>query len=669
MIEKNYPAAEKRPAAWNCGSHSVQDPYLYMTDAKDPRVLEWVAAENAYTAQWFEDKALEERINYLKRKSSKPDFSGITERDGKLYASQHGTDGKTAAVLLNQNFEVERVLLDEAMMDGRMKVYGVSPCPGSSTLAAFSALKNGAPRMTVVVRDLEKNETLAELDGTFAFTWSRDGKYLFSTIAEQRPDGTTANTVIRWSRGAAEPEKLYTWPGHAAFLRLDAAPDGGLFVEACPNYHDTAIVYLDEAGQSTLVFGVNGASTNYIGTIGSRHYFFTDENAPLGKVVAVEHSCMGQDPVLVIPEGKEPLEHAMEAGGKLLLEYLRDAACSLSLWDGDGKFLYELKLPTEMGAVTLGGCEPESSAVYMSFRSFTCPDSVLRFTPASGAVDLVYCTGEGPREDLTVERQFVTARDGQQVMAFLVYKNGLVPNGTVPTLMYGYGGYASSQLPWYSNPFVGLDIPDWADRGGLYVHCIIRGGKEYGAAWHDAGCGKNKKNVFHDFIDIARHIMASGWTDPAHTAICGGSNGGLLVTALLTIEPELWGCAIASVPHTDMLHFCCDDRGPMYVTEYGDPREEDMFAYMESYSPYHNIREGARYPATYVQTGEMDNNVPPYHGKKFAAALQQATAGGPVLLRVLPYGSHDRGAGEYFYRTAAEMQVFIERHLGMAAGD
>lgn len=673
MTEKSYPLAAGRPAAWNCGSHSVQDPYLYMTDAQDPQVLEWVAAENAYTGQWFQGRGLEDRVNYLKNKRSKPGYHGISEQGGMLFASRSGVDGKNSAVLLNQQFEVVRVLLDGEMLDGRMQVYGVSPCPGNNTLAAFGALKNGAARMTVVVRDLEKNETLAELDGTFAFTWSRDGKYLYSTTAEQRPDGTTANSVIRWHPGAAEPEKLYTWPGHAAFLRLDAAPDGGLFVEACPNYHDTAIVYLNEAGQSTVVFAENGASTNYIGTIGSRHYFFTDENAPLGKVVAVEHSRMGQAPVTVIPESREPLEHAMEAGGKLLLEYLQDAACSVGLWDGDGKFLYELKLPTEMGSVTLGGSlggyAPESGSIYMGFESFTCPASILKFTPATGAVELAYCTGEGPREDLAVERQFVDARDGQRVLAFLVYKKGLTPNGKIPTLMYGYGGYASSQLPWYSNPFVGLDIPDWADRGGLYVHCIIRGGNEYGAAWHDAGCGKNKKNVFYDFIDIARQIMAQGWTSPAHTAICGGSNGGLLVTALLTIEPELWGCAIASVPHTDMLHFCCDDRGPMYVTEYGDPREEEMFSYMESYSPYHNIRKGVRYPAVYVQTGEMDNNVPPYHGKKFAAALQQATAGGPVLLRVLPYGSHDRGAGEYFYRTAAEMQVFMETSLGMRRED
>ncbi len=668
-MKRDYPAAPKRLEIWNCGGNSVEDPYLYMENGKDPEVLEWVAAENAYTDAWFRDTELADRIRFLKEKRKKPGFSGLSEQNGHLYAARTGAGGECSAVLLNEKFEVVRTLLDGEMMGGRMKIHGVSPCPGDDTVAAFSALKNGAPRLTVVIRDLEKNETLAELDGTFFYTWSRDGQYLYTSSVAQRPDGTTANSVIRWSKATGEAESIYTWPGHAAYLQLCAAPDGGLFVQVWQNYHDTAIVYLAPDGSTTTVFPGTGASTTYIGTIGKRHYFFTDENAPLGKVVAVEHGKLGQPAVVVVPESSEPLEHAEAVGDRLMLEYLRDAACSVGVWDAHGRFLSELALPTEMGAVdigsSMGGYLPESDSIYMNFESFTCPASILRYSLSAGTVELVYSVGDGPRTDLAVERRFVTARDGQRVLAFLVHKKGLQPTGQVPTLMYGYGGYASSQLPWYNNPFVGLDIPDWADRGGLYVHCILRGGNEYGAAWHDAGCRENKKNVFYDFIDIARQVMADGWTDPAHTAICGGSNGGLLVTALLTIEPELWGCAVASVPHTDMLRFSCDDRGPMYVTEYGDPRTGEMFAYMKSYSPYHNVREGVRYPATYVQTGELDNNVPPYHGKKFAAALQQATAGGPVLLRVLPYGSHDRGAGEYFYHTTAEMQVFLERALGM----
>lgn len=668
MAGNDYPKAPQHPASWQCGSHTVEDPYLYLTNGKDPEVLEWVAQENQYTDRWFESTKLQERIRFLKEKKASPNYNSFAPQGGKIYAGCTGADGKHSAVVLSEDFSHCETLLDSAMMDERMQVFSVTPCPASSAVAAFGALKHGAPRLTVVIRDLEQQKTLAELDGTFFYNWSADGAYLYSSTVSQRADGTTENCVIRWSRATGETETVYTWPGHAVFLEPVAAPGGAMFIHVHQNYHDVVMIHLTPDGKATQVFPENGAQTVYLGTIGSRHYFFTDENAPLGRVLAVDDSQLGNGYQEVIPQSQKPMEGAGVVGDKLLLVYLEDAACTASVWDAEGRLVRELKLPDPIGTLACGkpisGSQPGSSVVYLGYESFTCPPSVLRCDVDTGEVKVVYRTGE-PREDIEVQRRFVTSRDGQKILAFLVYRKGLKPNGSVPTLMYGYGGYSSSQLPWYNNPFIGLDIPDWTDRGGLYVHCILRGGAEYGSAWHDAGCGLQKKNVFHDFIDLAHAVLEDGWTDPAHIAICGGSNGGLLTTALLTMEPSLWGCVIASVPHTDMLHFSCDDRGPMYVTEYGDPRTEEYFAYMKSYSPYHNIHPGTAYPPVYVQTGEMDNNVPPYHGKKFAAALQQATTGGPVLLRVLPYGSHDRGTGEYFYRTTAEMQTFIEHHLGM----
>ena len=173
-----------------------------------------------------------------------------------------------------------------------------------------------------------------------------------------------------------------------------------------------------------------------------------------------------------------------------------------------------------------------------------------------------------------------------------------------------------------------------------------------------------KKNCFYDFIGIAEGIIRDGWTSKKHIAINGGSNGGLLMCALLTMRPDLWGCVVASVPHTDMISFVFDDRGPMYITEYGDPHDEEQFNYFLTYSPFHNIQKTA-YPAVYIQTGECDNNVPPYHGKKMAARLQQYnTSDQPILLRVLAKGSHDRGKGETYLKTVSEMQAFIEIALG-----
>jgi prolyl oligopeptidase len=229
--------------------------------------------------------------------------------------------------------------------------------------------------------------------------------------------------------------------------------------------------------------------------------------------------------------------------------------------------------------------------------------------------------------------------------------------------MYAYGGYNNAMPPSYHNFFVGLDIVDWVKEGNMYVNINIRGGNEYGEKWHTDGYKLKKKNCYYDFIGVSEGLIKDNYTKPENIAICGGSNGGLLMCALLTMRPDLWGCVIASVPHTDMISFAKDDRGPMYITEYGDPEDKEQFDYFLTYSPFHNIKK-VNYPPIYIQTGECDNNVPPYHGKKMAARLQQYnTSDNPILLRVLEKGSHDRGKGEVFIQTISEMQTFIELAL------
>jgi prolyl oligopeptidase len=218
--------------------------------------------------------------------------------------------------------------------------------------------------------------------------------------------------------------------------------------------------------------------------------------------------------------------------------------------------------------------------------------------------------------------------------------------------------------PQYAERISGLQIARWARNGGIYVQCNLRGGSEYGPKWHEDGMMMSKRHCYEDFIGVAEEIIRLGWTSPEKLAICGCSNGGLLMSALVTMRPDLWGCVLDSVPHTDMIHFVEDDRGPMYITEYGNPREsKEMFEYLLSYSPYHNVKEVA-YPPVYIQTGELDNNVPPYHGKKFAARMQALnTSDNPILLRVLAEGSHDRGRGDAYWQTIAEMQLFLKYAL------
>ena len=323
----------------------------------------------------------------------------------------------------------------------------------------------------------------------------------------------------------------------------------------------------------------------------------------------------------------------------------------------------EIPLPAKFGTLSLSGRTED--AAYFTFESFAFPPVLLRFD--GERMEIAMRSSDESYPDVVVEQLFAPSEsDGKMIPYFMVRRKDVKPDGQTPTWIYGYGGYNIPALPWATDKVGGLDIARWAMQGGIYVMATLRGGSEYGTGWHEEGMMFHKKNCYGDFFGVTQKLIADGWTNPKKIVICGCSNGGLLVSTLVTMRPELFGCVIDSVPHTDMIHFTEDARGPMYITEYGNPREsKEMFEYILSYSPYHNVKQTS-YPSVYIQTGECDNNVPPYHGKKFAARMQECNRSeNPVLLRVLAKGSHDRGSGEAYWQTIAEAQLFVKKALGL----
>ena len=432
-------------------------------------------------------------------------------------------------------------------------------------------------------------------------------------------------------------------------MRLACSADGATVVaEVMENYADTVIfVQQDNGAFLSVSENLKGAFT-YVDTLNGELIFLTQAQAPLGRLIAVKQGQTLAEGRTLVEECEMKLEDAIRHGDQLVLFYLKDAASLVRVVGADGKKVCDLPLPSASGACTLamqnGRAIRKSDSLILEFESFVHSPMLLKLT--GDQLTVLYQPNPKTAEDIEVRQIFTEAPDGERIPAFVVMPKGLEKTGCTPTLMYGYGGYNNAILPSYNNPFVDLDIVDWVSQGRIYVSINLRGGSEYGTRWHEGGSLANKKNCFTDFIATAERIQQEGWTCPAKTAICGGSNGGLLMCALLTMRPDLWGCVIASVPHTDMIRFRNDDRGPMYITEYGDPMDPALFPLMLSYSPYHNI-QAVDYPATYIQTGECDNNVPPYHGKKMAAKLQENNQSDhPVLLRVLALGSHDRGKGE-----------------------
>lgn len=669
-----YPLAPKRAFTFECAGRTLEDDYAWMEpNGDDTRA--WVAEENAFTDAWFPQGMVDARAEALATRPVRPaygDYNEIYERGGKLYAARTAADGSPAAVELDKDFGELRVLLDEQMAGGAYQAYSVKPAPGRDDLFAFFILKNGAARYSVLVRDDKTGEDLAVLDGIFSFKWAPDGSSLYYADAETDvAAGVNINNVRAFDIATRQSRLLYREEDPAIYIMLEVAADGGVFAHVNLNYNDVRLLHIDpKTGAATRVNKTDKDSFNYIGSIAGVHYVFTSRGAPRGRLVALEGLSF-EGAADILPQQARQLKGVCVAGDKLLAVYMNDAASEAEVYDPQGKLLYPLALPDAAGNLSVVVGRPpefqrEGGHLYMTYQSFVCPPALLRYSPATGALETVYTVREGGlRTDVTVEKCVIPARDGARLVAFLVRKNGAVPNGKNPVLMFGYGGFAVSMPPCYTNEYMGMDVVDWVDRGGIYVHCIIRGGAEFGAEWHDQGRLKNKKNVFCDFIDIAEWLVAQGWTAPGKIAINGASNGGLLVTAAVTMRPDLFGAVVASVPVADSIRRAGDDRAQMDMTEYGDPRSEEMFEYILSYSPYHNIKAGVAYPPVYVQTGEFDNNVPPYHSKKFVAKMQALGTGGPCLLRVLARGSHDRGTGEVFYRTTAEMQLFAELGTGL----
>ncbi len=672
----NYPETQKKEYSEVYHGETVIDPYAWLEKGKDPEVLDWVRREHECTDAFFASfgDELEKEMDRLRQEKKKPSYRSFAMSGENFAALKRDDAGKESFVMLDENFTEQRTIMTAEDFDPAAHIYEMAFNPSDPHVGAFEVLYPGADRPSSVVCNWETKEILFRLDGIFSHAWNRDGSILYySDACVDRRRQIARNRVCALDMRTGESTVLYEYTEPSVLIMLTLSDTGEeLFAQVWVDYHDKELVRIETGSGGVHIYRHDGAADcHYIGTEGDCHYFLTDEEAPFGRIIAVEKTSDDmENGRVIIPESRQILKTAVVAGGKLAVVALEDVNAVLSIYDADGNFLSRPETPCrygDFGAYSMGRIESvwrEKGRVYLSYQSFTVPPSVVCLDMAGETLTAVYREGDEEISDIEVVQKFVTAPDGNRAAAYLVYQKGMKFAGDTRTLMYGYGGYNASELPSYQCYYYG-DIADWVRRGNLYVLCTIRGGGEYGAKWHEAGYRMNKTKGYDDFIAITEMLIREGYTNPSRIALIGGSNGGLLVTALLTRRPDLYQAVIASVPHTDMLHFAKDDRGPMYVTEYGDPSDEEMYRYMKSYSPYHNVHEGVHYPAVYIQTGENDNNVPPYHGKKMAARLQECQGGDmPILLRVLPHGSHDTGTGEDHYRTMAERRIFLDWALG-----
>jgi prolyl oligopeptidase len=402
----------------------------------------------------------------------------------------------------------------------------------------------------------------------------------------------------------------------------------------------------------------------FIDNDGPVFYFRTDFKAPNGRVIAIDTRRPDREHWKeIIPEARDKLESASIVGNQIIADYLKDAHTQVKLYTPDGQFLRELELPGIGTASGFGGKRTDTETFYQ-FASYATPPRVYRYDLITNKTsDFRSPKVSFEPSKYEVKQVFYKSKDGTRVPMFVAMKKGTRLDGSNPTLLYGYGGFNISMTPDFS-----VGVAAWLDLGGVYAAANLRGGGEYGKAWHEAGKKLHKQNVFDDFIAAAEYLVAEKYTSPKKLAIRGGSNGGLLIGAVMTQRPDLFGACLPHVGVMDMLRFHKFTAGRFWVDDYGSPENADEFKALLKYSPYHNLKPGVKYPPTLVITADTDDRVVPGHSFKFAAQLQYCQAGdAPVLARIETRAGH--GAGKPTKKSIEELAdeyAFLVKNLQMS---
>ena len=658
-----YPASNEGDVADVYHGTRVPDPYRWLEDQNAPETAAWVAAQNALTYSYLETlplrDSLRERLTTLwdYRKTGLPELEG-----GMLfYRENSGLQRQAPLYVRGGPAAAPRVLLDPNVLSpsGATSLANTAPSP-DARYVAYALSEGGADWQDVHVREVATGRDLADTVRWVRFSglsWTRDGRGFFYSRYPERPADQKLSAELRDQTlyyhvvGTPQSEDrlvhrrpdLPTW-----FLGGDATQDGRYLVVYLSRGTDPRnLLYVADLGDPLRpdvtaplrpIVERDDAEYIVIGNVGSTLYVRTNLDAPRRRVIAIdvarpERSAWRE----VIPQGEHALEDVRLYGGQLVVHRLVDVQSHLELWDLAGRRAGDIPLP-DVGAVSgMSGRENER-AFYLAFTSTLAPTTVYRHDLDAGRSEAF----EPPRLTFDPARYetrqlFATSADGTRVPMFVTARRGLARDGTNPTMLYAYGGFSVSMTPSFSPATVA-----WLEQGGVYVVANLRGGGEYGEAWHQAGMLERKQNVFDDFTAAAEYLVRERYTSPSRLAIRGGSNGGLLVGAVMAQRPELFGVALPAVGVMDMLRYDRFTGGRAWVDEYGSATDDAAaFAYLMKYSPLHNLRAGTCYPATHVTTADHDDRVVPGHSFQFAATLQAAQGcDHPALIRVETQGSH-----------------------------
>jgi len=678
-----YPKAKKVEQVDDYHGVKVHDPYRWMEETKSADTQGWIEQQNKVTDAYFATIQEREKIKARLTELWNYERIGAPSKVAEgfyLYTKNDGLQNQSVWYRAKSIDDPGTVFFDPNALseDGTVALSG-SSFTSDGKLWAHGLAKSGSDRTEWRIKNLETGEYLKDTlrpNRQGGVSWLKDNSGFFYSRFPDAAEGAEL-------KGASKFQKIYFHklgtPQSDDKVVYERPEDGELFMGGSVTEDGKWLIisvskgtqrmneihYKDLTNPSatiqTLIKDRNN-SWSFVGNDGSTFYFRTDKDAERGKLVSINVRTPEWVWNDVVPHAAETLGGVQMINDQFVTNYLKDAYTQIKIWDKDGKHVRDVQLPGIGSAGGFGGRQKDTETFY-TYSSYNAPPTIYRYDMKTGKSTLFrQAKVKFNPGDFEVKQVFYPSKDGTKVPMFIVHKKGIKLDGTNPTLLYGYGGFNINQTPGFSV----ARLP-WLEMGGVYAVACIRGGAEYGKSWWANGARLKKQNTFDDFIAAGEWLIANKYTSNKKLAIQGGSNGGLLVGAVLNQRPDLFGAALPAVGVMDMVRFTEFTVGAAWKSDYGDPKDPADFKVLYGYSPLHNVKPGTKYPATLVTTSDHDDRVFPAHSFKYTAALQAAQAGqAPILIRIETKAGH--GAGKPTTKQIEEqtdIYGFLVKNLGV----
>jgi prolyl oligopeptidase len=663
----------------------VADPYRWMEDTGSEETAEWIKAQNELTNAYLATIPQREQIkNRLTELWNYERFSAPSKiADGfYLYSKNDGLQNQSVLYRASSINDPGKVFFDP----NKLSTDGTAALSGSSftddgKLWAYGVSISGSDRTSWRIMNTATGEYLPDTlspNRQGGISWLKDNSGFFYSRFPDAQAGAELRSQNFFQKlyfhklgtPQSEDKVVYERPDNREYFVSGRVSEDGkwLLISVGKGTERMNMAYFKDLTKPDSpirpVIENLENSWSFIGNDGSTFYYRTDKDAPRGRIVAKDVVAAGSEWREIVRQSADTLNGVSFINNQFVLNYMKDAATRLRIYETSGKLVREVELPGIGSAGGFGGRRNDTETFY-TYSSYNAPPTIYRYDMKTGKSTMFRRAGAKVKpDDFVVKQVFYTSKDGTRVPMFISHKKGLKLDGTNPTILYGYGGFNVSQTPGFSIARIA-----WMEMGGIYAVANIRGGAEYGKEWWQGGSRLKKQNTFDDFAYAGKYLIANKYTSSPKLAIQGGSNGGLLVGAVLNQNPGLFGAALPAVGVMDMLRFPKFTIGWAWVSDYGSPDNAEDFKVMYAYSPYHQAIPGTKYPATLVTTADHDDRVFPAHSFKYAAAMQHAQAGdAPILIRIETKAGH--GAGKPTTKQIeelADIYGFLYKNLGMTS--